>query len=178
MEFIAPDPKASIRTANVAATLAAFRLVPRVAADILERHHLGEAVRRVSPWTPIQNYLDALRDIQDVVGSVKVRDVGRGIIEHADFPPQFQSVPDVLLALQTIYMVNHRGNVGEYRSARRPDGGVDVTCATPYPRAFEHGLVLGITSHRGFGATRWNVEFKEGPPSSDVTCVLSVTKIR
>ena len=178
MEFIAPDPRATVRTAIVSATLAAFRLVPRVATDILERNQLGEAERRAQPWILVQRFLHALREIQDVVGPTKVRDVGRGIIEHADFPPQFSDVPSVLLGLQAIYMVNHRGNVGEYRPVRRPDGTITVTCATPYPRAFEHGLVLGIASHRGFGPTRWNVDYQDGPAGSDITCVLTVSRIR
>ncbi|RYE89586.1 MAG: hypothetical protein EOO75_11565 [Myxococcales bacterium] len=176
MEFIAPDPKATVRTANVSATVAAFRLVPRVASEILGRRHLGEAERQKLSWVPVQRWLDALHDIQAVVGAVKVRDVGRGIIEHADFPPSFRDVPDVLMGLQEIYMVNHRGNVGAYRVSRR-GASIVVACATPYPRAFEHGLVLGITGHRGFGPGRWSVDYQDGPPNGDVTCTLTVTRM-
>lgn len=176
MEFIAPDPKATVRTANVSATVAAFRLVPRVASEILERRQLGEAERQKAAWVPLQRWLDVLRDIQEVVGTVKLRDVGRGIIEHADFPPTFRGVDDVLMGLQEIYMVNHRGNVGAYRVIRR-GASIVVACATPYPRAFEHGLILGITGHRGFGPSRWTVDYQDGPSGSDVTCILTVNRM-
>jgi hypothetical protein len=174
VEFVCADPQATVRAANVRATLDAFRLVPTMGRRIVEKHKLSPAELLPDNFVLVQRWLDALRDIQAEVGPAVVREVGSRIIENADFPPHFATVENVLEALDTIYHLNHRGDVGHYRTSRSTDGGIVVRCETPYPRQFERGLVEGICRHKVAKGQRYGILYEDGPAGSDVTCVLTV----
>lgn len=90
--------------------------------------------------------------------------------------PHFQDVESVLLALDDIYHLNHRGEVGHYRCTRTADGSIEVRCETPYPRHFERGLVEGISRNRRLtaGGKQYDVQYKEAPPGKDLTCTMLV----
>ena len=54
-------------------------------------------------------------------------------------PPPARSFPDVasvLLALDEIYHLNHRGPVGRYQTTKQEDGRIRLVCETPYPAEF------------------------------------------
>ncbi|HVE82764.1 MAG TPA: hypothetical protein VND93_07940, partial [Myxococcales bacterium] len=146
MEYRSPDPEAVVRGANVKATLDAFKQIPTLGKSFVSKYFLPEELRE-DTFVPVQSWLDALRDIRDEVGEPVLREVGRYIVENADFPPQFKTVKDVLLALDDIYHLNHRGEVGHYHAKVQKDGSIVVRCETPYPAAFEHGLVEGISAN-------------------------------
>lgn len=156
------------------ATFDAFKLVPSLGLTLMRRHDL--VLDDLSPerFVLVQRWLDTLREIQTRVGISTLRAVGAAIIENADFPPAFESVEAVLLALDEIYYVNHRGDVGHYRTSKEPNGVVVVQCETPYPRAFERGLIEGICRSKLAAGKRYEVEYTEGPPASDITCTLRV----
>jgi hypothetical protein len=179
MEFRCPDPHATVRAANVRATLDAFKLVPTMGNRLVEKHQLPPDDLRPDNMVSVQRWLDALAEIQAVVGSEVVRAVGAAIIENADFPPQFDSVEAVLVALDDIYHLNHRGNVGRYLSRKLADDCVEVHCETPYPRQFERGLVEGIARHaRLTKGAKYSVQFIEGEPGAERTCTLVVRRAR
>src|SRR5580658_5385867 len=119
MEFRCPDPNATVRAANVRATLDAFKLVPSMGNRLVEKHRLPPDDLRPNNLVPVQRWLDALAEIQSVIGNEVVRGMGAAIIENADFPPQFNSVESVLLALDDIYHLNHRRS----RTLRYPQAG-------------------------------------------------------
>ncbi len=175
MDFVCPDPKATVRAANVKATLDAFRLLPDLGRRIIERHELSLDDMRPDAWIVVQRWLDALKEIQSAVGPAKVREVGRLIVENADIPPI--GTEAILLDLDQIYHMNHRGDVGHYRTSRKPDGSLEVRCETPYPRHFEWGLVDGFCGPKCAGTTRYSVEFIDGPRDGAHTCTLVVRKL-
>src|SRR5262245_60563135 len=137
-----------VRAANVRATLDAFNLIPTVGRTILEHHSLRVDDLRPDNYVLVQRWLDVLRDVQNAVGANLVRQVGTRIIENADFPSAFRTTTEILEALDEIYYLNHRGNVGHYISRRDRDGDLVIRCETPYPRFFEWGLIEGITRNR------------------------------
>ncbi len=175
MEFICPDPNAMVRAANVRATLDAFRISPSLGRQIVERHSVALQDLTADKLIPVQRWLNALREIQDEVGPTVVRQVGAHVVENAAFPPNFSTVEAVLDALDTIYYLNHVGDVGHYYTARRANGVIVVRCETPYPRQFERGLIEGICRRMG-GASPPLVEYKEGPPFGNLTCTLTVSR--
>ncbi len=177
MEFVCPSSTAMVRAANVKATLDAFNLVPELGKEITERHQLHLRDMREDAFLPVQHWLNALKEIQDRMGTSVVRKVGAGIIANAMFPPQFTTVESVLEALDAIYYLNHQGDVGHYRVTRLSDTVTQVKCETCYPRHFERGLIEGISQKKelangGF----YVVKYEDGPPKSDVTCTLTVTR--
>jgi hypothetical protein len=174
MEFVCPDPEARVRAANVRATLDAFLLVPSVGERLVMRHQLN--IRDLTPenFVPVQRWLDALAEIQAEVGANVVREVGARVVENAGFPPHFDSVEAILEGLDAIYHLNHRGEVGHYRTTRQGETLV-VSCETPYPRHFELGLVEGICRNKAARGRSYAIAFEEGRPGSDMTCVVRVS---
>jgi len=166
-----------VRAANVKSTLDAFKLLPAAGIRLIERFHLKLDDLRPDNFVPVQSWLDALHELSRSGNASILRTVGSAIIENADFPPTFQSVEDVLLALDAIYHMNHKGDVGHYRVSQLDDGSVEIRCETPYPRQFERGLVEGIARHKRLtkGAS-YGVEYADGPQGADHTCTLRVRK--
>jgi len=175
MEFRCPDPDAMVRGANVKATLDAFEQVPSLGKLYVHKYFAPDELRE-DAMVPVQRWLDALAEIRDDVGEPTLREVGRHIVENADFPPRFRSVRDVLLALDDIYHLNHSGEVGHYLPSLESDGTIVVRCETPYPRSFERGLVEGISSNPRLlqAGQRYQVRYSEGPPGGRLTCTLYV----
>src|SRR5258708_28027574 len=99
MEFVCPDPKARVRAANVRSTLDAFKLMPQIGRRLIAQHGLKLEELGPDNFILVQNWLDALKDVQQSVGPDKVRAVGRNIIQHADFPPNFKDAESILMAL-------------------------------------------------------------------------------
>jgi hypothetical protein len=176
MEFVCPDPKATVRAANVRATLDAFRLVPTVGRKLMARHRLDVASLQPENVVLVQRWLDALKDIQDEVGTGVVREVGARIVENAELPPHFTTVESLLEALDDIYHLNHHGEVGHYRTSRKPDGSIVVRCETPYPRHFEHGLIEGFCNNAIAKGQKYLIDYVEGPPGGDLTCTMTVRR--
>ncbi len=175
MEYVCPDPKARVRAANVRATLEAFTLVPALGKRIIESHDLKVDDLRPDNFILVQSWLDALKEIEGLVGPAKVRQVGRNIVESAAVPEG--DTENILLGLDQIYHLNHRGNVGRYVSRRLPSRAIEVRCETPYPRHFEWGLVEGFCLNKCAGGKRYSVEFVQGTPDTDHTCTLLVTAL-
>jgi hypothetical protein len=173
MEFVCRDPNATVRAANVRATLDAFLLVPSVGERIVAQHKLDVGDLKPDKFVPVQRWLDALKQIQDTVGNGVVRHVGTRIIENADFPPHFRTVEAILESLDAIYHQNHRGEVGHYYCERKNDSLV-IRCETPYPRHFEWGLVEGICRNEKAAGRRYSVGFEPGPLGGDLTCTVTV----
>jgi hypothetical protein len=176
MDFVCSDPKAMVRAANVRATLDAFKLVPAIGLRIIEKHSLNVKDLRPDNFILVQRWLDAMKEIQDDVGEAKLREVGRKIVESADIPSEDSET--ILLNIDKIYYLNHKGDVGHYLSRRLPDGAIEVRCETPYPRNFEWGLVEGFCTHpTAAQGHRYAIEYTDGPRTGDHTCTLVVRRL-
>ncbi|MEM6558203.1 MAG: hypothetical protein AAF605_00325 [Myxococcota bacterium] len=175
MEYECADPNATVRAANVRSTLDAFAYMPSMGQALVARHGLPIEDLHPDNRVPVQRWLDAMKELAAVGGTNMLRAVGSAIIRNADFPPHLDSVPTVLTALDTIYYANHDGDVGHYVTRVLDDGAIEVECSTPYPREFERGLVEGICSHPDLcGDIAYIVHYSDGPPDSDVSCILTV----
>lgn len=172
MEFVCEDKNALVRAANVRATLDAFSLVPHMGERLIARHALD--IRDLTPekFVPVQKWLNALKEIQEQVGLGVVRNVGTRIIEQADFPPQYDTVESILEALDTIYYLNHKGDVGHY-VVTKTETTIEVACETPYPSAFEVGLVEGICRHAR-ARRKYLISSKPGLHGAKRTCTVTV----
>ena len=63
MEFVSPDPNATVRAANVKATLDAFKLVPSMGLKLIEKHQLNFDDMTPDNFIPVQRWLDQRRDL-------------------------------------------------------------------------------------------------------------------
>jgi len=176
MEFVCPDPKARVRAGNVRATLGAFKLMPELGPRMITQHGLKVEDLNSERFILVQPWLNALKDIQSTVGPDKVRSVGRNLIDHAHFPPSITDPEEILMALDDIHYLNHRGEVGHYVSSRATDGTIVVRCETPYPAAFEWGLVDGICRNPR-ASRRYEIQFDPAASGQTLTCTLHVRRL-
>lgn len=172
MEFVCEDSGALVRAANARATLDAFSLVPEMGKRLIARHALDIDELTSENHVPLQRMLNALKELQEDLGPAVVRRVGMRIFEQADFPAHFDSVESILLALDTIYYLNHKGNVGHYLVSKVGSALV-IACETPYPRAFELGLIEGICKGRR-AKRKYFISSEHGAPGSKRTCTVTV----
>ena len=178
MDFVCNDPNATVRAANVRATIDAFKLVPLMATRIIKKHNLNLVDLRPEKFVLVQSWLNALQEIQNEVGQDKLRAVGRAIVENADFPPHFVDAETMLMASNEIYQLNHRGDVGRYVVTRMVDNRIRVRCETPYPRMFEWGVIEGMTKNSKYKHPgKFDVEYEAGPKTGSLTCTVYVTRV-
>ena len=175
MEFFCSDPQAMVRAGNVQATLNAFKLQPLYAKTLLAPFGLNVEDVQPEQFVPVQRWLDAMKHLQKELGDFVLRQVGQAVAESAVFPQELSSVEAVLEALDAVYYLNHRGNVGHYHVSRGADGSITVRCETPYPRQFERGLIEGFTRHPKLTqGKRYLAQYTEAPARSRHTCTLTV----
>jgi len=174
MEFVCRDPNAEVRAASAGAILDAFKQIPGFGEKLVARHRFDLGGMTPESFVPMQWWLDALKEVQTRVGTAMMREVGTRIVQNAHFPPTYGGADAILLALDDIYHLNHRGEVGHYVSSRAPDGVVIVRCETPYPRHFEWGLIEGICRNKAVGGRKFAVDFEPGPADGDRTCTVTV----
>ncbi|MFY0528189.1 hypothetical protein ACN28I_35205 [Archangium gephyra] len=98
-------------------------------------------------WYPMRNALTAIKSIEEKIGPVTMRAVGRKVPEHAKFPPEITTIEQAMLALNVAYQMNHRGqqagNIGGYRFDTAGHGG-RMVCDNPYPCNFDHGIIEAL----------------------------------
>jgi hypothetical protein len=98
-------------------------------------------------WYPMRNALTAIKSIEEKIGPVTMRAVGRKVPEHAKFPPEITTLEQALLSLNMAYQMNHRGqqagSIGGYRFETAGHGG-RMVCDNPYPCNFDHGIIEAL----------------------------------
>lgn len=95
-------------------------------------------------WYSLAGYVDAVAAIHDLVGDQAVHALGQRIARAAPFPDGIESVSDGLAALDGVCRAGHRGgDPGGYAFRQIGDDDGRVECRTPYPCAFDRGIVEG-----------------------------------
>lgn len=106
---------------------------------------------RLDESYPLGQYLDALREIQQTTGPNTLNRIGRAVPTRLEFPRDVSSMAAAYADLDRAYRRAHDGDgVGHFRFEQTEDGGV-LTSETPYPDAFERGLIEGIGKRFGTG---------------------------
>ncbi|QHS17674.1 hypothetical protein [Halopenitus persicus] len=96
-------------------------------------------------WYPQQAWLNAFETIADELQPHVLDRLGEQLPDVADWPNDFESVPDGLRSIDEAYRRNHRGGeIGHYRFERTDDRAGELTCHTPYPCPFDRGLIRGV----------------------------------
>lgn len=111
------------------------------AEDILA----DNGIEQLSPdaWYPLSDYLNALEQIDEEVGTDTVTSIGEQIPGEAEWPPGIDSVAEGLESIAQAYEMNHRGNVGSYEVTRLDENAAKVTCQNPYSCALDTGIIRG-----------------------------------
>jgi hypothetical protein len=60
-------------------------------------------------WSSQQAWLDAFKDISQMLGAHTLFAVGKSIPQNAKFPPAIKTITAALSSIDTAYHMNHRG---------------------------------------------------------------------
>lgn len=97
---------------------------------------------------PLHRFFGAMAELQGQFGGPFMRRVGSFIFDKVVFPPNIDSIEKAMTVIDTAYHMNHStnaaGRIGRYhwRSVGRTRG--SMTCDTPYPCAFDLGIIETI----------------------------------
>ncbi|USZ69326.1 hypothetical protein NGM10_06200 [Halorussus salilacus] len=101
-------------------------------------------------WYALADFLAALDDIGSALGEETVTRLGAKVPEGVDWPSEVESATDGFETVDDAYHLNHRGgDIGHYEFAEVGERERRVTCANPYPCAFDRGIIEGTL--RAFG---------------------------
>lgn len=142
-QFVAFDPK--VETLGQA-ILSAVEGMGDEAHTYLAKHGLGEI--KLDQWYMQQDFLNFLKAISEkqINAMFDLVGIGMKIPEHAVFPPQIDSIPSALMAIDMAYHMNNRnGEIGNYEVKVMGENSIDLICNNPFPCDFDYGLIYGMT---------------------------------
>lgn len=88
--------------------------------------------------------------IQDKVGRGAIREVGRKMVETAEYPPGIDSIHALLMALDDAYHLNARGpDIGEITCTIEDEHSATLVWTMPFPCALSIGILEGSCSRYG-----------------------------
>ena len=136
-------PPATINGESLQSLVAVFAL-PAQAHAVLVRHGLPTAPQ-AGHWYPLRAWLDVLAEVAERFGDQTLYAAGLQLAACSVWPPDLRTLPQALRALTAACRLNIRGaDTGEYRVEALGPTEMQVLCATPAPREFEHGLLTGL----------------------------------
>jgi hypothetical protein len=117
------------------------------ARRILASHGIDDPEPGVS--YPLGAYLDALEEVQRTTGPNTLNRIGRATPAALQWSPGVRTIEDAFENLDRALDRAHDGSgAGEFTFRATDDGGL-LVADSPYPDAFERGLVEGIGKHFG-----------------------------
>jgi len=163
-EFKSFDADAEVIGEVVLGFIDAFPLQARdVALKVLNWNGIHEA--QSGEYYSLKSFLGAMRDISETFGSSMLFLIGEQYAINTNLPAEVKSLEECLASLGGAYQSTHKGrDIGYYEYSHL---GVDghlakakIVCHTPYPRAFEQGMIEGYVR-------------RLRPANGDTTSVLS-----
>lgn len=109
-------------------------------------------------WYSLADYLSALEQIDDEIGTDTITSIGETIPENAEWPPGVESVIGGLESIAGAYDMNHQGDVGYYEVETADDSTARVECYNPYSCALDEGIVRGTADQFSSPVAIVNVE--------------------
>ncbi len=96
-----------------------------------------------------QAWLDCFKRIFRTLGNVTLRQIGSKWPSNVQFPPEIDSIEQVLETMDAIYQMNHsgEGNPGHYSWKKTGDKTGIMTTDHPYPCSLDHGVLEGFVNH-------------------------------
>ncbi|SIR27049.1 hypothetical protein SAMN05421858_2059 [Haladaptatus litoreus] len=110
--------------------------------DVLDSHGIPEP--QPGEWYSLEGAINALDELVDVIGPRTVKTIGKEIPETVEWPPAIDNVEAALTALDDVYQMHHRGDVGYYEFEKTGETSGRMVCETPYPASMDQGIVEGI----------------------------------
>lgn len=117
----------------------------------LEDHGLADPV---AEWYPLEQCLGAVEEVATVVGDDAVRALGEAVPRALGVAASTSDVPAALSRVEALYRDHHRGDAGGYAFRQIGDTDGRMESRTPYPCAFDRGVVEGTATAVAEGYVR------------------------
>lgn len=158
-------PNVEVLGQSILAMIGGMELLKARAQRILAENGIAKLEPRA--WYSMRNAIAAISSIEEKIGPVTMRAVGRKIPETARFPPELRTLEEALRSLDVAYQMNHRGqhagNIGGYRYETAAVGrGGRMVCDNPYPCNFDHGIIEALSERFRPKEAVW-VRVEHGP---------------
>lgn len=148
--------EAQVMGGVINAFLDAFGAYRTRGVKVLSRHFGVETLSAdQSALYPVDKLLLGMNELQAQFGRGFMTRIGQAIYERAAFPPNLDSLPVALAAVDTAYYMNHanaEGKLGHYTWLADGDHRGRMVCSNPYPCAFDQGIFAGIATQFGCNA--------------------------
>lgn len=109
-------------------------------------------------------FLDVLETVERTTGPNTLNRIGRAVPELVDWPVHVATVGDALQALNTRHVGYHSGDgAGTYHYTPVETTAGELESTTPYPAAFERGLLEGLGEIFGEESGYIGIEQRAGP---------------
>ena len=133
--------------------------VRAISAEALTKTLLQKAgLSDVQPgvFYPLSAHLTLLSDVDRRMPTV-LKNAGTFIASEAIFPPEIQTFQDFLAAINTVYLMQHRGyaegEIGHYEYIKESDTVFRMVDDIPYPCRYNEGMYLGFAKRFGVDIT-------------------------
>lgn len=115
---------------------------------------------------PLSAYVDVLETIEETTGPNTLNRIGQAVPRLLNWPAHVEGVGDALAAFDTLYRRHHAdGDAGAYTFERTGETTGTLRSDTPYPAAFERGIVEGIAAM--FGTDTGFISVRDGGSTRD-----------
>lgn len=134
------------------AALNSFILALGHAQDVVQKILSDAGVDRIDPerWYDFDWASAIYYKIGAQVGRGALIEVGRKMIQTADFPPGIDSIPAVLMSLDAAYRLNARGpDIGEITTTLEDEHSATSVWTPRFPCALGVGILEGVCSRYG-----------------------------
>ncbi|MBZ4400187.1 hypothetical protein [Myxococcus sp. AS-1-15] len=166
MSQVTHEPGVTVTGASVASIVEAiqsFTVLVNALLDVMKVPARGAGAERaidVTAWYPLEDYLQAYRKIDSLLGGRGLEKVGSMIPKNAVFPSDITDIHKGLASIDIAFHMNHRKNgrsmfnpltgemadgIGHYSYSAVPGKNEGhVVCGNPYPCRFDQGLIKGM----------------------------------
>ncbi|HVI00173.1 MAG TPA: hypothetical protein VM869_15760 [Enhygromyxa sp.] len=134
------------------AALNSFILALGHARDVIQKILADAGVERIDPqrWYDFVWARDIYFKIGAQVGRGALIEVGRRMVETAEYPPGIDDIPTLLTSLDAAYRLNARGpDIGEIRCTIEDQHSATLTWTPAFPCELNIGILEGSCSRYG-----------------------------
>lgn len=117
--------------------------------DILDDHGIEQPDPRPDEWYPMEKFVQVLDIVGEDVGENAQEKIGEATPKFVEWPTTPDSPGTALESLLEMFKETHRNVDGEYSFYQTDDSSARITSTTPYPEAWEKGMLKGTAEEHG-----------------------------
>ena len=161
--FEAYEPTVEVNGETVLSVVEGLSSFKDAALTMLKENGIDDP--QPGKWYPQQAWLDTFKRISESLGFQSLKQIGKTIPEHAQWPPHVNSIRSALESIDTAYHMNHRnGRIGNYKFVSTGDNSGLMVCDNPYPDEFDQGIIEAVAEKFKKGNQKVEIEIDQTKP--------------